>query len=41
MDKENLTKKSIDLSPFLRDLYRIKFELENIIIELEKMKNVQ
>ena len=31
----------IDLSPFLYDLEKLKLELKNIILELEKMKDVQ
>ena len=40
MDEENLIKKSIDLSSFLNELYKIKDELEKVIIELEKIKDV-
>lgn len=40
MDKETLNKKSINISLFLNELYDIKYKIEKIIIELEKMKNV-
>lgn len=39
MSKEiNNTKTGIDLSSFLFELYSIKNQLEDLIIELEKMK---
>lgn len=37
MSRENLTKNDIDLSLFLCELYNIKFRLENLIIEMEKL----
>lgn len=37
MSKENLTKNDIDLSLFLCELYNIKFRLENLIIEMERL----
>ena len=37
MAKEDPIKKEIDLSSFLCDLYSIKFRLENLIIELERL----
>ena len=37
MYAEHLNKKYIDLSLFINELYRIKDELEKLIIELEKM----
>ena len=40
MNKEYLNKKFIDLSLFINELYKIKDDLEKIIIELEKIKNV-
>lgn len=41
MLQENPKKKSIDLSPFLLELYKLKDELEKIIVEMEKIINVQ
>lgn len=40
MYMEHPKKKYIDLSLFINELYKIKDELEKIIIELEKMKDV-
>ena len=40
MLKENPNKKSIDLSSFLLELYKLKDELEKIIVEMEKIINV-
>lgn len=37
MAKEEPKKKGIDISSFLCDLYSIKFRLENLIIELERL----
>lgn len=37
MNMEHPTKKFIDLSSFLCELYNIKFRLENLIIEMEKL----
>ena len=37
MLKEHPIKNNIDLSSFLCELYNIKFRLENLIIELEKL----
>lgn len=37
MAVETPTKKDIDISFFLNELYKIKFELENIIISLEEI----
>lgn len=37
MSRENLNKNDIDLSLFLCELYNIKFRLENLIIEMEKL----
>ena len=37
MAVENPTKKDIDISFFLNELYKIKFELENVIISLEEI----
>lgn len=37
MLKEHPTKNNIDLSLFLCELYNIKFRLENLIIEMEKI----
>ena len=37
MSKENLNKNDIDLSLFLCELYNIKFRLENLIIEMERL----
>lgn len=36
MYAEHLNKKYIDLSLFINELYKIKDELEKLIIELEK-----
>lgn len=41
MQKEDLNKNCIDLSPFINTLYIVKEKLEEIIIEMEKIKNVQ
>lgn len=41
MLKENPNKKSIDLSPFLLELSKLKDELKKIIVEMEKIINVQ
>lgn len=38
MSTEFLNKKDIDISFFLNELYKIKFELENVIINLEEIK---
>ena len=38
MSRENLTKNGIDLSSFIFQLYDIKNVIEEMIIELEKMK---
>ena len=38
MSKEHPTMNGIDLSLFINELYKIKDELEKLIIELEKMK---
>ena len=37
MSREYLTKNDIDISLFLCELYNIKFRLENLIIEMEKI----
>lgn len=37
MSRENLKKNDIDISLFLCELYNIKFRLENLIIEMEKL----
>lgn len=37
MSKDNPNKKDIDISLFLCELYNIKFRLENLIIEMEKL----
>lgn len=37
MSRENLKKNDIDLSLFLCELYNIKFRLENLIVEMEKL----
>lgn len=37
MSRENLNKNDIDLSLFLCELYNIKFRLENLIVEMEKL----
>lgn len=39
MLKENLTKNDINLSLFLNELYKIKHELESLIIQLEEIIN--
>lgn len=41
MLEENPKKKSVDLSPFLLELYKLKDELEKLIIEMEKIINEQ
>ena len=38
MSKENPIKNGIDLNPFIFQLYDIKNVIEEMIIELEKMK---
>lgn len=38
MFMETPIKKNIDISFFLNELYRIKYQLEEIIIKLEEMK---
>lgn len=37
MTEETPSKKDIDISFFLNELYKIKFELENVIIRLEEI----
>ena len=37
MSRENLNKNDIDLSLFLCELYNIKFRLENLIVEMERL----
>lgn len=37
MNTEHPKKKFIDLSSFLCELYNIKFRLENLIVEMEKL----
>ena len=37
MTKDAPNKKVVDLSSFLCDLYNIKFRLETLIIEMEKI----
>ena len=41
MLKEYPIKNNIDLSPFLLELYKLKDELERLIIEMEKIINEQ
>lgn len=41
MLEEAPNKKSVDLSPFLLEIYKVKDELEKLIIEMEKIINVQ
>lgn len=41
MYAEHLNKKYIDLSLFINELYKIKDELEKLIIELENMTEHQ
>lgn len=39
MSKDAPKKNDIDLSSFLCELYKIKFELESLIIQLEEIVN--
>lgn len=39
MSEDAPIKNDVDLSPFLRELYKIKYELENLIIQLEEIVN--
>lgn len=41
MSKDAPKKNGVDLSPFLRELYKLKDELERLIIEMEKIINEQ